>query len=110
MESGAQEALDKRNEGEGPLVVEFDQLQAKSDAVKAQIEENKIHKEKLMAVIAYCQRIKQLPPTSKATAFERKTLEKNLKEVMEEVKMADDFLKRAKTKVVGRVDDVILVF
>ena len=40
VESGAQEALDKRNEGEGPLVVEQYESQAKLDAVKAQIQKN----------------------------------------------------------------------
>ena len=89
------------------MVIERDQLEAKLGAVKAQIQENKIHKEKLMAVIFNCQQVKQLTPFCKGNAFFRKTLEKNLKEVMEEVKMADDFLKRATTKVVGRVDDVI---
>ena len=63
--SGAQEALDKRNKGEEPLVIEQDQLEAKLDAVKAQIGENRVHKEKLMAVIANCQKLKQLPPARK---------------------------------------------
>ena len=94
VESGAQEALDKRNEGEEPLVIELDQLQAKMDAVKAQVKENKVRKEKLMAVIANCQQMKQLPPARKATAFIRKNLEKNLKEVKEELKLANDFLIR----------------
>ena len=52
MESGAQDALDKRSKGEEPLVIKWDHLKAKLDAVVAQIEENKVHKEKLMAVIA----------------------------------------------------------
>ena len=52
MEIGAQEALDKRNEGEEPLVmIEQDQLQARLNAVKAQFKENKGHKEKLLVVI-----------------------------------------------------------
>ena len=33
VESGAQEALGKRNEGEEPLVIEEDQLQARLNAV-----------------------------------------------------------------------------
>ena len=65
MESGAQEALDKRNEGEEPLVIERDQLQAKLDAVVAQIEENRVYKEKLMEVISECQRMKQMPSEKK---------------------------------------------
>ena len=64
------------------------------DAVKAQVKENKVRKEKLMAVIANCQQMKQLPPARKATAFIRKNLEKNLKEVKEELKLANDFLIR----------------
>ena len=59
MESGAQEALDKRNRGEGPLVVELDQLKVKWDAAVAHlIEENKVAKEKLRAVITDCQKMK----------------------------------------------------
>ena len=110
MESGAQEALDKRNEGEEPLVIERDQLQAKLDAVVAQIEENRVHKEKLMAIITNCQKMKELPPSSKVAVFIRKTLEENLKEAMEEGKLADNFLKQTTTKEVGRVDDVMFVF
>ena len=63
-----------------------------------------------MAVIANCQKMKLLPAARKAMPFIRENLEKKMKEVKKEVKMADDFLKRATNKVVGRVDDVILVF
>ena len=110
VESGAQEALEKRNEGEEPLVIEEDQLQAKLDAVKAQIKENRVHKEKLLVVIANCQKMKQLPAASKAT----KSLWKNLKEMQKEVKeeglLADNFLKQITTKIVGRVDEVTFNF
>ena len=51
------------------MVIERDQLEAKLGAVKAQIQENKIHKEKLMAVIFNCQQVKQLTPSAKATRF-----------------------------------------
>ena len=108
VESGAQEALDKRIEGEGPLVIEEDQLQAKLDSVKAQIKENRVHKEKLMAVIANCQKMKQLPPERKGSSFIRENLKQKLKEVNEELKMADSFLNRTNIKVVSRVDRVNL--
>ena len=85
-------------------------MQAKLDAVKVQIEDNRVHKEKLMAVIANCQKMKLFSAARKAMPFIRENLEKKMKEVKKEVKMADDFLKRATNKVVGRVDDVILVF
>ena len=107
VENGAQEALDKRNEGEEPLAIEEEQLQAKLDAVKAQIKENKVHKEKLMEVVAKCKKMKQLPPARKATAFIRKNLEKTLEEVKEELKMANEFLKRGTTKAVNRPDVII---
>ena len=74
MECGAQEALDKRNKGEEPLLIEEDQLLSKLEAVLAQIEENKVHKKKLEAVIANCHRMKQLPPGNKATSFVRENL------------------------------------
>ena len=110
MESGAQDALNKRNEGEEPLVIEQNQLKVKLDAVVTKIRVNRFHKEKLMAVIANCQKMKLFSAARKAMPFIRENLEKKVKEVKKEVKVADDFLKRAKTKVVGRVDDVILVF
>ena len=80
VESGAQEALEKRNEGEEPLVIEEYQLQARLNVVKSQIKENRVHKEKLMAVIANCQKMKQLTPERKVAAFIHKNLEKALKE------------------------------
>ena len=85
-------------------------MQAKLDAVKVQFEDNRVYKEKLMAVIANCQKMKLFSAARKAMPFIRENLEKKMKEVKKEVKMADDFLKRATNKVVGRVDDVILVF
>ena len=110
VESGAQEALDKRNEGEEPLVIEEDQLQAKLDAVKAQIKENRVHKEKLLVVIANCQKMKQLPAASKATKSLWKNLKRMQKEMKEEVEQADNFLKRTTTNIVSRVDEVIFNF
>ena len=124
MESGAQEALHKRNEGEGPLVIEEDQLEAKlvSEkaqnkkkqfqatlfAIKAQIKENGVHKQKLMEVISNCQKMKQLPPEKKVAVLIRKSLKKTLKEVKNEVKLANDFLNRVKSRSVERGGEVIL--
>ena len=85
-------------------------MQAKLDAVKAQIKENRIHKEKLLAVIANCQKMKQLPAASKATKSLWKNLKRMQKEMKEEVEQADNFLKRTTTKIVGRVDEVIFNF
>ena len=61
MKNGAQKAIGKREDGERPLVVEQNQLRTRLNAVEAQIEENQVAKEKLMAVIADCNEIKQLP-------------------------------------------------
>jgi len=93
VESGAQEAIDKRNEGEEPLVIEEDQLQARLNVVKAKIKENRVHKEKLLVVIANCQKMKQLPAASKATKSLWKNLKEMQKEVEEEGLLADNFLK-----------------
>ena len=109
VESGAQEALDKRIKGEEPLVIERDQLRTKLDAVVAQIEENQIAKEKLMAVIATCQEMKQLLPERKGSSFIRENLKQTLKEVKEEVKMADSFLKRTTSKAEAQQDEVIFI-
>ena len=94
VKNGAQKAIGKREDGERPLVVEQNQLRTRLNAVEAQIEENQVAKEKLMAVIADCNEIKQLPAASKATVSVRKNLEKKLKEVKKEVQLADQFLKR----------------
>ena len=105
VETKAEEAIEKREEGERPLVIEQDQLQAKLDAVKALIEENRVAKGKLRAVVAHCKEMKQLPSARKATAFMRKNLENKLKEVKKEVELADQFLKRSiPPSVVRRVE------
>ena len=102
VESGAQEALDKRNKGEEPLVIERDQLKAKLDTVVAQIEENQVAKGKLCVVIANCKEMKKLDPASKVAVSMRKNLEKKLKEVKEEIQLADQFLKRTNPAAVGQ--------
>ena len=51
VESGAQEAIGKREEGERPLVVERDQLRTRLNVVEAQIEEKQVAKEKLRSLI-----------------------------------------------------------
>ena len=50
-----------------------------------------------MAVIANCQKMKQLPPERKGSSFIRENLKQKLKEVKEELKMADSFLNRTNT-------------
>ena len=104
VDSGAQEALDKRNKGEEPLVVERDQLRTRLIVVEAQIEENHVAKEKLTVVIANCKEMKKLDPASKALTnlSMRKNLEKKLKEVKEEIQLADQFLKRTNPAAVGQ--------
>ena len=106
VESGAQEALDRRNRGEEPLVVELDQLKVKWDAIMAQVNVNRVHKEKLMAIIANCEKMKQLPPSSKAAVSIRQNLQETLKEVEVEGKLADDFLKGTTTNSNGRRGEV----
>ena len=102
VDSGAQEALDKRIKGERPLVVERDQLKTRLIVVEAQIEENQVAKEKLCVVISKCKQMKKLDPAGKATVSMRKNLEKKLKEVKEEIQLADQFLKRSNPAAVGR--------
>ena len=100
VESSAKDALDKREEGERPLVMELDQLEAKLSTLKAQIEENKIAKEKLKVVITNCQKMKQLPAGSKVSPFIQENLKETLKEVTEELKKADNFLKQTTSKAI----------
>ena len=87
MVSGAQDAIDKWNKGE-------DELQAKLDAVVAQIEESKVHKEKLQAMINKCQEMKSLPLAEKFTKYMSKHLEETAKEMKEEINLADNFHNR----------------
>ena len=103
VESGAQEALDKRNKGEEPLLIERDHLQAKLDVVKAQIEENRVYKEKLMQVISECHRMKQMPSEKKVSAFIQKHLKKKLDEVKVEVNLANKFLQQRTPQAVRRL-------
>ncbi len=102
VDSGAQEALDKRIIGERPLVVERDQLKTRLIVVEAQIEENQVAKEKLTVVIASCKEMKKLPPASKVAVSMRKNLKKKLKEVKEEIQLADQFLKRSNPAAVSQ--------
>ena len=92
MESKAQGTLKKRDKEERTLVVEQDQLKAKLKTVEAQIEENQVCKEQLLAIVAICKKIKLLPGARKATVFVSKNVEQKLKEMTEEAKIADQFL------------------
>ena len=60
-----------------------------------------------MAVVAHCQKMKQLTPERKGSSFIRDNLKQKLKEVKEDIKMADSFLNQTKIKVVSRLDRVI---
>ena len=46
-------------------MVKRDQLRTRLNAVEARIEENRVAKEKLLSVVADCQKMKLLPPASK---------------------------------------------
>ena len=109
VESKAEDVIGKREEGERPLVAERDQLKTRLNTVEAQIEENQISKEKLRSVINACKEMKQLPPFRKSSVFIRKTLIKKLKEVKEELKVANNFLSRSNThQRVGHLREVFL--
>ena len=98
VKSRAQEAIGKREEGEKPLVVEQDHLRTRLIVVEAQIEKNQVAKGKLiklkLVVVVHFKGMQLLPPVSKTTEFMRKNLEKKLKEVKEEVQLAEQFLRR----------------
>ena len=102
VDSGAQEALDKRNKGEEPLVVERDQLRTRLIVVEAQIEENQEAKEKLCVLIANCKQMIKMAPSSKVAVSVRKDLKKKLKEVKEEIQLADQFLRRTNPAAVSQ--------
>ena len=92
VEIKAEEAIKKIEQGEQRLlVVEQNHLKTRSNDV-AKIEGNHVTKEKLRAVITDCKELKLLPAASKASSIIRKGLEKKLREVEKEVKLADQFL------------------
>lgn len=85
-----QAVIDDRILGEGPLVVERDELKAKFNTAKAQLEENNLKKEKLCAMAVKCMETKL--PVGEATEFMWKNLDEMLKEVEKEKKLSSTFL------------------
>ena len=106
LESKAEELIEKRISKKIPLMSEQDQLRTRLTTVEAQIEENQVAKEKLLALVADCKEMKLLPAASKCTALVQKNLKKMLKEVEEEAKLVNQCPNHTIPPVVSQVPEV----
>ena len=77
-EIGAQQGIGKVDHGQGHLAQEKDLLMAKLKAVEVKMEEGEGLRQKLIEIVANCDKMKQLPPESKATVFMMKNLRQAL--------------------------------
>ena len=64
----------------------------KLKAVEVKIEEGQGLRQKLIAIVANCEKMKQLPPESKATVFMRTNLRQAIADTKEEVDKAKEFV------------------
>ena len=62
---------------------------AKGKAVEVKMEESEGLRQKLVEIMTNCEKMKQLPPASKATVFMRKNLRQAIADTQEEVKMSE---------------------
>jgi len=65
-----------------------EQLQASLKAVEVEIEESEGFRQKLCEIVANCEEMKMLPPTSKASVFMRKNLRQAIADMKQEVQKA----------------------
>ena len=64
----------------------------KLKAVEVKMEEGEGLRQKLNEILANCEKIKQLPPATKATVFMRKNLRQAIEDTKQEVKKAKEFV------------------
>jgi len=65
---------------------------AKLKTVKVKMEEGVGLRQKLTEIVANCEKMKQLPPESKATVFMRKNLRQAIVDTKREVQKAEEFV------------------
>ena len=91
-ETDAHRGIGKVDHGQGHLAQEKKQLMVKLKAVEVKMEEGQRLRQKLVEILADCEKMKQLPPESKATVFMRKNLRQAIVDTKEEVKKAEKFV------------------
>ena len=91
-ETDAHQGIGNVDHGQGHLAQEKDQLMAKVKAVEVKMEEGEGLRQKLVEIVANCEKMKQLPPATKATVFMRKNLRQAIVDTKQEVKKAEEFV------------------
>ena len=94
------EAVANREASQEHLTVDRDWLKAKLEETEAKIEENSEWLSKLREAIDVCEGMKKMSQATKAAASTKSKLKKMLNEAKNELKEAQDFLKRV---VAGKV-------
>ena len=89
LETDAHQGIGKVDHGQEHLEQEKKQLMAKGKAVEVKMEESEGLRQKLVEIMTNCEKMKQLPPASKATVFMRKNLRQAIADTQEEVKMSE---------------------
>ena len=92
METDAHQGIGKVDNGQGHLKQEKDQLLAKLKAVEVKMEEGEGLRQTLVEIVANCEKMKQLPPESKATVFMRKNLQQAITDAKQEVLKTEEFV------------------
>ena len=87
LKTDAHQGIEKVDHGQGYLKQKINQLQAK-------MEEGEGHRQKLLEIVAHCEEMKQLPPSTKATVFMRKNLRQSFADMKQQVKKAEMFVNR----------------
>ena len=91
-ETDAHQGIGKVDHGQGHLKQEKEQLMAKLKAVEVKMEEGEGLRQKLVEILANCEKMKQLPSESKATVLMRKNLRQAIADTKQEVKKAEEFV------------------
>ena len=91
-ETDAYQGIGKVDHGQGHLKQEKDQLMAKVKAVEVKMEEGQGLRQKLVEILANCEKMKQLPPATKVTVFMRKNLRHAITDAKQEVDKVDAFV------------------
>ena len=78
--------------GQGHLNQKKEQLLAKLKAVEVKVEEGEGLRQKLTEIVANCEKMKQLPPESKATVFMRTNLRQAIDDTKQELLKAEEFI------------------
>ena len=92
LEADAHEGIGNVDHGQEHLEKEKEQLMTKVKAVEVKMEEGEGLRQKLVEIVANCEKMKQLPPESKATVFMRNNLRQAIADTKQEVKKTEKFV------------------